>query len=56
MLYENDGSVRLGQELGFIEDYVALMRLRLGSRPVFVDIEADEYADAPYLSILPTAA
>ncbi len=45
MLYENDGSVRLGQELGFIEDYVALMRLRLGSRPVFVDIEADEYAD-----------
>lgn len=46
MLYENDGSVRLGQELGFIEDYVALMRLRLGSRPVFVDIEADEYADA----------
>lgn len=45
VLYENDGSVSLGKELGFIEDYVALMRLRLGSRPVEVDIEADGYAD-----------
>lgn len=39
VVYENPAEVELGREIEFIENYVELMRLRLGSRPVYVDID-----------------
>lgn len=46
MLYENPESVTLSQELDFVRNYVALMRLRLGNKTVKVDLSAGDYADA----------
>lgn len=39
MLYENAETAELRQETDFIKDYVDLMKLRLGKRPVFVNID-----------------
>lgn len=39
MLYESATMVKVSEEIGFIEDYVELMRLRLSGHPLCVDID-----------------
>lgn len=39
MLYESEVMVKLSEEIGFIEDYIELMRLRLAGRPIEVEID-----------------
>ncbi len=39
MLYESEMMVKLSEEIGFIEDYIELMRLRLSGRPIEVEID-----------------
>ncbi|MCM1066028.1 MAG: sensor histidine kinase [Muribaculaceae bacterium] len=55
MLYEDMRNVRLRREADFIENYVALMRLRLSNRPVTVDIDLNGHDDVevPPLLFIP---
>ncbi len=52
MLYEDVRTVRLRQEADFIDNYVALMRLRLSNREVVVDVELGDNDDAPVPPLL----
>ncbi len=40
VVYENPERVPLEREIGFVENYVELMRLRMGSRPVTLDVSS----------------
>ncbi len=46
MLYENPESVALRQEVDFVENYISLMKIRLGDNAVKTDISAGDYAEA----------
>jgi len=54
MLYESEVMVKLKEEIGFIEDYIELMRLRLSGRPINVeiDIEGHENDSVPPLLLV----
>ena len=39
MLYESEMMVTVSEEIGFIEDYIELMRLRMSDRPLDVEID-----------------
>ena len=55
MLYEDVKAVRLRQEADFIENYIALMKLRMADRRVVVDIELGgrDDAEVPPLLFIP---
>lgn len=54
-LYEDASEVELGQEVEFIENYTSLMRMRLGRRPVTLNINLDgqNSVQVPPLLLLP---
>ena len=54
-LYEDSAEVELGQEVEFIESYTSLMRMRLGRRPVGLNVNLDGRSDVlvPPLLLLP---
>lgn len=51
VVYDNPGRVALGREIDFLDNYISLMRLRMGSRPVDfrTDIADPERPVAPLL-------
>ncbi len=55
MLYESEMMVKLSEEIGFIEDYIELMRLRLSGRliEVNIDIAGHENDTVPPLLLVP---
>lgn len=54
MLYESEVMVKISEEIGFIEDYIELMRLRLSGRPidVVIDIAGHENDQIPPLLLV----
>ncbi len=44
VVYENPERVAIGREVEFIDNYVELMRLRLGDRPIRVTVDIDPQA------------
>ncbi len=60
MLYENAETAQLHQETDFIKDYVDLMKLRLGKRPVEISIdirghESDKIAPLLFIPLVENA-
>lgn len=55
VLYEDVKTVRLSQEVDFIENYVALMRLRMSNRTIRVETDIEGYGDTlvPPLLFIP---
>lgn len=55
MLYDDVTTVQLHQEADFIENYVSLMKLRIDSRPIEVNIDLGEsaHAEVPPLLFIP---
>lgn len=51
VVYDNPGQVALGREIDFLDNYISLMRLRMGNRPVdfHTDISDPDRPVAPLL-------
>lgn len=52
VLYENPEEVTLRQELDFVRNYVELMRLRVGDRPVNLTLDDGEHGDRPLAPLI----
>ena len=52
MLYDDDQQVELKKECNFVENYVALMRMRIVKRPIIVEINMGTHADTQIPSLL----
>ncbi len=52
MLYDDDQQVELKKECAFVENYVALMRMRVVKRPIIVEINLGKHAETQIPSLL----
>ncbi len=55
VVYDNPEKVELTREIDFIENYIALMRLRMGNRPIEVEISNTAPATATIAPLLSVA-